>query len=820
MPSVTVTVPTLLRVDPRCLRDGRRELADALGAATTRAVASASIALPGATRVAASPTFSWTGDGAGEVDGGTRSEIEALCREQIARALGAATTVGGEEAPVPTSPRLVPAAAAEPGSTPTRHFPPRAATGGTHTTATPAAVERPVELGGIPVALPSERLEDIETLVESALAAEQERDSQPHTCDPFFDEPSILDLGPISHELRRRIAEIADLLEIEDPCPYGGAFLMTSGDVLLLRVLDIGLADVVEAGTNVATGPGGTEVLFRPSSSVQVEALQILASVVPLLTALTQLLEQVPEGMPLGWAPALHERLDPQLDEVVATLFRLTCRVLFLPVLNASRIAIETRRADPAFEQFAELFAAAVTRPRSEIAELVELRDRLAGGVPASPAQRATTWREALLEVDSLLAGRRTFESEIVEDAGVWRVRDRSGRSWTFEELETAISARRAAKASADPLVNQLALLPEVDARFRIPDAAVPGELRRLLDELYTIVVEQTLHAEADPDLGFAWGRVVPEDGMAMVPYTIYLLQGLHLLAHELLSDDFADDFFYPRGVNLLFGSELGARALAGPGELGELVKTALVAASPVEVPSRLLRSSGSAELDEDAGMVDGEALRAATASERTLFAEELAGYEDAPGRLDAVVALREELNARYDAALAASGGALRPGLRHEVRELAGRLVRELDELDRLPEPASTVTQPAAETAEPGESEPSWERAEAESETAAPPELTFRPDGIAGVTDGYVMVEPASGWAPGGLDAYTSPEGRQHLRLGLEARARFTLGLPGCRGWRCASGGRRLDAIAAAVLDELRADAPELADRVEFGGRG
>jgi hypothetical protein len=723
MAPVSISVPTRLRVDTRALRDGRHELADALAAATGRAVASSRAHLPATVPVVAPPTFDWSGDGAGDVDAATRADVEALCAEQIARAVAVLDVpVVDATATEPPAVSRSTGTPAEPAAPRTGRLPQPATAVSASPHASASSVAQPAaELGGIPLVLPTEELEDIDSLVAEALAAEQERESRQAVCEPFLDEPSIFDFGPVGHELWRRTTEIADLLET-DPCPYGGAFLLTAADVLLLRVLDIGLADVVEAGTNVATGPGGADVRFRPSSSVQLEALEVLASVVPLLTALTALLEQLPDGMPPGWTPGLHELLDPRLDEVVATLFRLTCRVLFLQTLNASRIAVEARRAEPAFKQFAGLFAAVITQPRSALAELADLRDRLASDPPGGAA--------------------------IVEEAGVRRIRDRQGRQWTLEELAAEITARRAAVVSPDPFVNQLALLPEVDLRFRIPDAAVPGELRRLLDELYTIVVEQTLHAQADPDLGFAWAHVVPTDGMAMVPYTIYLLRGLHLLAHELLSDELGDDLFYPRGINLLFGSELGARALAGPGELDGLVETALVAASPVELPQSLHPSSPA---EPDAA---GAAVETPAAS------------PDTPAR--------------------------------------------------SPKPApAEAPEPDEPAREPG---PVLESAEPEPEDApALLELTFQPDGVAGVDGGYVLVEPAAGWAPAGAESYSSPEGRRQLLVGLEARARFTLGLPGCRGWRCGSGGAKLDTIAAAALEELRSSEPELAGRIELG---
>ena len=661
---VGVSIPTRLRVDPRVLRDGRDELADALTAATTRAVASSRRQIPaGSAAIVASTTFTWTGESAASVSESLRAEIEELCARRIAAVVRHGVAARRHETTFAWTPRRPPesgAATPAPGQAPAP--PPQAA-------AASAGHEPSLAEPGL-----DEPDAELYTAAPDTEAAD-EPDDFATACRPFLDEPSIVLFGPLRHELWRRISEIAELVEI-DPCPYGGGFLLAAAAGLLERTWDAGLAGVVEVGSNVATGLDTLPVRFVPNPSVQLEELELLASVVPLVSSLTLLLEQIPEGgdtgKPLGWGPQLHELLDPQLEEAVAALFRLTCRVLFLQLLNTSRAAIESRRTDPAFGQFLELFEQAVTRP----------------------------------------------------------------------------SATRDV-ASPDPLVNQLELVPEVHERFRIPEGAVPGELRRLLDELFTTDVELSLQAEADPDLGFELAHVVPTDRIALVPTTIYLLQGLHLLAHEALADEFDGDPFYARGIDRLFDSELGQRALAGPGELDGLLTTALLAASPIDV------------------------LTKAPAP------------DEAAVPLDGPVAAKAEADAEPEAALA---------------ELS---------------PPESESEPAAEPAPRLAAVP---RA-APHDDDGMLELTFHPQGVAPGAEGYVVVEPSSGWAPEGARFYANAAGRARLRLGLEARARFTRGLSGCSGWRCLSGGRALDEIAATVLDDIRADHPELADRIELGAR-
>jgi hypothetical protein len=81
--TVTVSIPTRIRLDERALRDGRSELADAFSAAVGRAVSSSIKELiepsNGALAVRLrAPEITWSGDGLATVSSATRHELEAV----------------------------------------------------------------------------------------------------------------------------------------------------------------------------------------------------------------------------------------------------------------------------------------------------------------------------------------------------------------------------------------------------------------------------------------------------------------------------------------------------------------------------------------------------------------------------------------------------------------------------------------------------------------------------------------------------------------------------------------------------------------------
>jgi hypothetical protein len=737
------------------------------------------------------PTFSWSGEGVADVPHDTRADLEALCAETLLRAAGPLTTVhavqphvGGagvaeveEEGPPALRPQAYPSAGPAP----------------------PAPTPSPLgELDGFELALP-----DDEELVPLVLEHGEERQ---HTCQPFLGERSLHEHGPAGSELLRRIAAIADELELE-PCPFGGAFVLAAAEALEEWVLAIGLADVLEAGVNTAVDAESTEIRFDPNRSIQLEALVDLAGIVPRLTALTALLEALPDP-PIGWSTQLHEQLDPGLEQTVAVLFRVTCRVLFLQVLNTSRLALETRRNEPLFQHFAALFEQALVAEPVDADELRDLRDRLTG---AATERQPTSWGGAVNALLSVLRG--TAQAEPVLENGVSTIRDRRGRPWTLEELDRALADKHRREPSEEPLVRQLAAVQEVRRRFRLPRGAFSGELRRLLDDLVATNLQIALRVPDEPDLGFEFGRVVPSEGSDMVPYTIYSLQGLHQIANRTIGDAFEGDLFYSRGINLLFGTELGQRALAGPGDLGGLVEIAIVAASPVEERSRIVEPLPPPALT--AG-IDAAAVERLCALETALFAREHP--------------LAVELHATLDERYRELSSALRTGspLPEQLQAPAFRAL--FDELEELLEPSAPAARqsPSAAPQKPEPAPVEAFAAEGEVELSplvapAPPEqpqeaeedeLTFQPDGLTTGPRGYLFVESADSWAPQRLRHYATAAGRAELRRGMELRAQFSRTLSGCAGFVYRGGTASLRAIARSVLAELCEDDPLLADRI------
>jgi hypothetical protein len=460
-------------------------------------------------------------------------------------------------------------------------------------------------------------------------------------CEPFLGEPSADALGADGAALRRAMGRVAEQLEIL-PCEYVGHFLISAATTLGQRAQAVGMWDVAEAGElNAAvsaagaatTAPPGTlgSVEFHPHASVQVQLLRHLASVVPLITGLSGMLQRTiaergelisdeKHNEPVSWTLRFIEELHPILDESVAELFKMTCRVLFVQLLLASGEAIDERRREPGLSRFVALFEQAVLPQLADVDELLALRTRLQNAVGADATNHANqqivdamfanvprapgagsgdgsgarpngtvaqpaSWREASANLTGALSphGHLTGGTaaanayETIQANGAWRIRDRNGQLWTLEAIERSIVLRRGTIESVEPLVKQLTDLPDVMERFRSPEGGVRAELVRLLDQMSANNVDITQRAIADPDYGFKASRIVESEQQTTVPGALYALVGIHLYAHREIGEFFAGDPFYARGLDYLFSSELGRESLVHFGELVGLVALSII---------------------------------------------------------------------------------------------------------------------------------------------------------------------------------------------------------------------------------------------------
>ncbi|GAB2686945.1 hypothetical protein [Nocardia thraciensis] len=407
--------------------------------------------------------------------------------------------------------------------------------------------------------------------------------------EPFEDEPPLSALGEDAAGLRQPMAQIARILSIPVR-DYAGRF-------------------AVEAATALGT---------RVRSAATIPALSELATAAPHLTSLrNEILRVYAEpahacknrsySEPASWALAFLREFTPTATESVVELFGTTCQVLLLDAIDSSRRQLQARRTrsdDPAEDRFSAYAATfeQVLLPRlrrqQELIVLLEhlqarRNDRpllLPGGVGAESGSAAPDVRDAPADWH---AARANLLTELGRPAPqpapdqpdaepmLWppglppRIVDRLGRSWSEDDLRREIAIRRTLLESADPLIKQLVDLPEVLARFADPERGVRGELGRLLDEMLELNREQRTKVAAEWQYAFRIGRIVPiedDDTPQTVAATPYTLIGIHLQAHEAISDAFGGSDLYASGLDYLFRAEHGRKQLLSFIELAGLV--------------------------------------------------------------------------------------------------------------------------------------------------------------------------------------------------------------------------------------------------------
>ncbi|HEX7245267.1 MAG TPA: hypothetical protein VF245_06870 [Solirubrobacterales bacterium] len=426
------------------------------------------------------------------------------------------------------------------------------------------------------------------------------------TCESFLGEPSLAELGEDGERLRERIAAVAARLDVE-PCDFGGQFCLNAALALGARALAVGAAGAGESGgilkpPAAAANLGAAE--FEAAASPARQLLRHLAATVPVLNALSADLVaaymrpehrgtiEEPFGDPTRWAIRFGAGFNGSLIESVGFLFGATCQVLMAQLLRSSREAIEDRRSP----EYAELFERTMLPRLERLGELLGWREEIrryetvramamasddgnpvvwdrpnapAAATPPPPTPAATpagNWpaaREALL--DSLrpaeapppaeLPGHR--RGEVVDDGRVVGVDDGSGRVWTLAAIESALVTRRGTLESIDPLVKQLADLPEALGRLRGDREHARETLASILAEMLTRNEETSADVRGSWEYSFRASRIREGLPGATVPGTGFSLQGVHRLAHEAIGDAFGGDVTYALAIRSLFEGEL-----------------------------------------------------------------------------------------------------------------------------------------------------------------------------------------------------------------------------------------------------------------------
>jgi hypothetical protein len=459
------------------------------------------------------------------------------------------------------------------------------------------------------------------------------------TCTAFEGEPSLEELGTDGAPLKAMMEQIAIDLAMQ-PCSFLGAFMIDTGTFIAARALQVASATWLSTGRPEAPPKAVQanlgELYFVPSASPQIQLMRHLAGVVPRLRRLSDAYRQVLEARPdlihgvwknhfISWDNRFRYELNTSVGYGVGQLFGYTSSVLFGELLRTSARTIDA--AITALPQSAPVFETRVLPMLSRIDDLTRWRDRLrlfrfnsAYGRVADAPWATTPPAQAGVGLDGdLQAKRRAWQAaadkaaqtvssapkdgtqtpdgeeigQVVRTPDGLRIRDDAGHLSTEEDLEQRIVLTRGAAEDVEPLVKHIDDLPEVVARMRAGGTAgVESELRKLLERMQGHNQEITQEADDDPWYGFTKSAISEDIPHATVPYSSYALGGIHLVAHQEIGEFFRGDYFYPLGINRVFDSELGRRALSGAALFVGLVLISVVCA-----PAGIILGAGLAVL-------------------------------------------------------------------------------------------------------------------------------------------------------------------------------------------------------------------------------
>lgn len=558
-------------------------------------------------------------------------------------------------------------------------------------------------------------------------------------CSSLLGEPPLDQLPEAdASRLRQLMGEIAYKLQIV-PCDHAARFCVNAAGAIAARAAGIATAAASEnrAGLLRPIGTGAPNlgsVHFDPLPSPLMQLMRHLAGVVPLISGLSRAIMDI-YGRPeirrmimgtwsndrAGWSLHFLLELSPQLKQSVGLLFGYTCQLLLLQLLQASRQAIDERLGN--IVNYARNFEQFLLPQLTRLEELIELRSRLQNMSMLVQAQQAThtiaalptgaslvlpgvvsadPWLEAARSLtDALVEASRSRSAtagnrgQIVVEGNQVRIWDSQGHLWTMEALERSIVMRRGTLEEIEPLVKQFSEIPEVMARFRNPSIGVRAELQRLLGEMSASNTEKTTQARNDWQYAFRASRINENLPSATIPGTSFVLQGIHLMAHQQLGEFFGGDPYYPEGINSLFNAELGFEALKDFFEYGGIILLSVIC-PPLGVAFGMATAAYHYEEAADRqelyqALIDPDLVMNRAELEAEMFAARLglalAFIPEAGSILGRGASIGVRLGARGSARLVArtARGAIRRGLvrsagRALARHLTTAMIRQIEQ--------------------------------------------------------------------------------------------------------------------------------------------
>ncbi len=496
-------------------------------------------------------------------------------------------------------------------------------------------------------------------------------------CRSYLGEPSMDQLGADGKRMQRLADSIAWGLQI-DKCKFAGGFLLNAAEALGGRAGQVEDWEVEEQGAMQAAPAGGGNVgnvTFIPAPGPQILFMRHLATVVPLISELKDminrvyrergdLIEGIWKGKPLSWLNRWkHDFVVKGMERHVGLLFVMTCNVIFRQMLNTSRENLRKRNNPGFFGYFRQVIvpqlleldellrareildgAAAIEYalrhgPSSMRAPLRDVRlvDAPAGETTVAPEPAPQTWSEAAGRVVETLAQLGSEGAQpaaekyelLCGEGRSYRVRDKHRRVWDLRGLESTLTMRRGGVEELEPLVKQLTDLPEVVDRFRgKSDADVEYEIYLLIKELLEKNAETIEEARRSSWYGFRASTIIENLRGATVSGTNFALQGIHKQAHDQIGEFFGGDPFYRLGIESVFSAELGRKKLASALEFSAMVLLAVVcppAAAGVGLASAIHHYAEAEERrDIYMSLTDPEKVLSAAEVEAGMFAAKL----------------------------------------------------------------------------------------------------------------------------------------------------------------------------------------------------
>ncbi len=442
------------------------------------------------------------------------------------------------------------------------------------------------------------------------------------TCQPYEDEPHLVELGRGGELMTPLIAEIARRLDMP-PCPWPAHFCIMASRMVAARASDVhnrfrqddtGFIEELTVGALDESG-----FVFRPLPSVGIQYLQRLAEVVPRIRVLMELVEKytlpITTKRYFAWGTHWVERVLEEIFPACALIWYFANQFLMHQLLNTSLRAVRDRQAR--LTNYAEVFRVLCKTQLADQAELIMLRSALAefesiaGSRGEKEAYQAVRTHYIILhslqeDFESrealIVAGPGSLDADLVlrlkdstdyvfgrgakagivgtgqitrNDAGAWVIRASDGTLYTKDVLDKLVALRQQVIVSIDPLISQLVhrFVSVVRPLVENPDPqAIPEFLKKLFEDMAKKNDEVRGKNRSDMTYAFEHGQIhtVSDDPKAAPAMRIptvrggrWVLSGVHALAHAEVGVWFQEDSFYTSAIDRLLGHEHAWRSFA-----------------------------------------------------------------------------------------------------------------------------------------------------------------------------------------------------------------------------------------------------------------